>query len=252
MAEMDYRTALVAGASSKMGHALALWFARRGIRVYLAARNPSTLAPLIAEAEASGADLIPMTLDITDADATRERIRELDVACGGLDLVMATGLYEETCATDFKWDRARRIIDTNVTGAAALFSAVLPQMVERNRGHLVGIAGLAAYRGLAGRAAYSGSKAFLSNFLESLRVDLQGTGLRVTCVYPGYVRGELKDPIHPAKPFVLETEDAADRIGQAILRGKARYTLPWQAATLMRLMQMMPGPLFDASARWLR
>ena len=249
MAGMDYRTALVAGASSRMGRELALWFGRRGVRVYIAARSHSELAPFVAEAKDSGADVVSVELDVTDADAMRACIRELDVACGGLDLVLAMGAYEETCARDFKWDRARRIIDTNVTGVAAILSAVLPQMVERNRGHLVGIAGLAAYRGLGGRAAYSGSKAFLSNFLESLRVDLQGTGLRVTCVYPGYIKSELKEQSEHSRPFVLEAEDAAARMGQAILCGKARYALPWQAATIMRLMQMVPGALFDAAAR---
>jgi short-subunit dehydrogenase len=249
MAGMDYQTALVAGSSSRMGQELALWFGRQGVRVYVAARSHSELAPLIAEAESSGANVVPLELDVTEVDAARERIRELDAACGGLDLVIATGTYEETGARDFKWELARRLIDINVTGSAAILSAALPRMVERNRGHLVGIAGLAAYRGLAGRAAYSGSKAFLSNFLESLRVDLQGTGVRVTCLYPGYVRSELKARNDRSKSFVMEAEDAAERMGRAILRGKARYSLPWQSATIMRLMQMAPSALFDAAAR---
>jgi NADP-dependent 3-hydroxy acid dehydrogenase YdfG len=251
MAEMTYRTALIAGAPSLLARELAMWLGKQGLRVHVAAEDARDGERLEEWAHAVGVELVPVELD-TEPEALRARIHALDEACGGLDLMVVAGDFEETPGRDFSWERARRLIDTNVTGAVAALSAVLPRMVARQRGHLAGISSLAAYRGLSGRATYSGSKAFLSNFLESLRLDLKGTGVRVTCLYPGHVRGRTLPRDGRPEPFVLAEDDAAARMGRAILQGKARYALPWQAATFMRLMQVIPGALFDTAARRMR
>ncbi|HSP78973.1 MAG TPA: SDR family NAD(P)-dependent oxidoreductase, partial [Myxococcaceae bacterium] len=153
MAKMDYRTALVTGASSGMGRGLALWFARKGVKVYAAARRHDNLVALADQARASGATIEPVELDVADPEATLARIRELDEACGGLDLVIANaGVGRETNARRLEWERVKQLLDVNVTGAAATLCAVLPRMVERDRGHLVGVASLAGWRGLARNA----------------------------------------------------------------------------------------------------
>ncbi|QRK13149.1 SDR family NAD(P)-dependent oxidoreductase [Archangium violaceum] len=249
MAEMNYRTALVTGASSGLGRGLALWFARRGVKVYAAARRRENLEALANEARAAGAHIEPVELDVADADATLARIRELDAACGGLELIIANaGFGQESSGKRINWDTVKKTIDVNVTGAAATLCAVLPQMVERKRGHIVGIASLAAWRGLKRQAAYSASKAFLSTFMESLRVDLKATGVRVTCIYPGFVKSEMTAQ-NKAMPFLLETEEAVEMMGKAILRGEAEYAFPWQTASLMGVMKVMPNALFDAAMR---
>jgi short-subunit dehydrogenase len=252
-AELDYRTALVTGASSGLGRGLALWFARRGVKVYAAARRRDNLEALADEARASGASIEPVELDVSDADATVARLRELDEACGGLDLVIANaGVGQETNARRLQWERASHIIDVNVIGATATLCAVLPRMVERNRGHLVGVASLAAWRGLPRNAAYSASKAFLSTFMESLRVDLRGTGVRVTCIYPGFVKSAMTASNKFPMPFLLETDEAARMMGEAILRGESAYAFPWQLAGLMRLVKVLPNSLYDSLMRKLR
>ncbi|HZH15196.1 MAG TPA: SDR family NAD(P)-dependent oxidoreductase [Archangium sp.] len=248
MMQRDYRTALIAGAPSQLARELALWLGGTGMQVHVAARAPEELEPYLARARDSGARLLPVELDTTRVEEARERVLALDEACGGLDLVVAAGTYEETSARDFPWERARQLIETNVTGSVALLSAALPRMLERGHGHLVGISSLAAYRGLAGRSAYSGSKAFVSNFMESLRADLRDTGVRVTCIYPGHLRNHHAVQGR-SEPFTLDEKDAAARMGRAILQGKARYAMPWQAATFMRMLQVLPGSLFDTIAR---
>jgi len=253
MAEMSYRTALVTGASSGLGRGLALWLARRGLRVFAAGRRVAHLQALAAEAQAAGATVEPVELDVARADATRERLRELDAECGGLDLVVANaGVGGVTSGRRMDWDKVRAIIDTNVTGATATLTAVLPQMVERRRGHVVGISSLAAHRGLAGHAAYSASKAFLATFLESLRVDLAGTGVRVTTVFPGFVKSEMTAQNTFPMPFLMETEAAVERMGTGILRGETELSFPWQLALPSRLAKVLPNPLFDVAARRLR
>lgn len=253
MAEMSYRTALVTGASSGLGRGLALWLARRGVRVFAAGRRLPQLQALRDEAQAAGVTVEPVELDVTKADATLERIRALDAEAGGLDLVVANaGVGGTTNAKRLPWERVRGIIDTNVTGAAATLSAVLPQMVERKRGHLVGVSSLAGFRGLAGHAAYSASKAFLSTFMESLRVDLRGTGVCVTCIYPGFVKSELTATNNFPMPFLMETHDAVELMGKGIVRGDAEVSFPWQLAVPTRMAKVLPNPLFDAAARRLR
>jgi short-subunit dehydrogenase len=250
MAEMSYRTALVTGASSGLGRGLALWFARRGVKVYAAARRRENLEALANEARAAGAHVEPVELDVSNTDDTLARTRELDASSGGLDLIIANaGVGLETNARRIKWEQVKQIIDVNVTGAAATLCAVLPQMVERKRGHLVGVASLAAYRGLGRNAAYSASKAYLSTFMESLRVDLKGTGVNVTCIYPGFVKSEMTARNKFTMPFLLETEEAVELMGKAILRGETQYAFPWQTARLMGLVKAMPNALFDAAMR---
>jgi short-subunit dehydrogenase len=250
MAELSYRTALVTGASSGLGRGLALWFGRRGVKVYAAARRLENLEALADEARAAGAHVEPVELDVANADTTLARIRELDEACGGLDLVVANaGVGIETNARRIKWEPVKQTIDVNVTGAAATLCAVLPQMVERKRGHLVGVASMAAFRGLGRNAAYCASKAYLSTFMESLRVDLKGTGVNVSCLYPGFVKSEMTAKNKFDMPFLLETEEAVELMGKAILRGETQYAFPWQMARIMGLVKAMPNALFDAAMR---
>lgn len=250
MAEMNYRTALVTGASSGLGRGLALWLAKHGVRVFASGRRGDMLRSLADEATAAGATVEPVEMDVARTDETLERIRRLDAECNGLDLVVANaGVGGVTHGKRLPWERVKHIIDVNVTGASATLCAVLPQMVERNRGHLVGISSLAAWRGMGGHCAYSASKCFLSTFLESLRVDLKDTGVRVTCIYPGFVKSELTAKNKFPMPFLLETDDAANRMGRAILRGDAEFAFPWQLSSAMRLVKSLPNPLFDATAR---
>ncbi len=253
MAEQKYGTALVTGASSGLGRGLALWFAKRGTRVFAAARRLDHLQSLAEEARAAGGTVEPVEMDVSRPDETMARIQQLDADCGGLDLVVANaGVGLDTNGRRFDWERAKKVLEVNVTGAAATLSAVLPKMVERKRGHLVGVSSLAAFRGLPKNAAYSGSKAFLAIFMESLRVDLQGTGVRVTCIHPGFVKSAMTAPNRHPMPFLLETEDGAERMARAITRGVPVYTFPWQMAAVMRLVSALPDFLYLPLARRVR
>jgi len=250
MAEMNYRTALVTGASSGLGRGLALWYARKGVRVYAAARRRENLEALAQEARASGSHIEPVELDIADSDATVARIRELDDACGGLELIIANAGYgRESSAKRIDWATVKQTIDVNVSGTAATLCAVLPRMVERKKGHVVGVASLAAIRGMPRSGAYSASKAFLSIFMESLRVDLRGTGVGVTCLYPGFVKSEMTAQNKYTMPFLLETEDAVELMARAIQRGEAEYAFPWQMAGVGSVLKYLPNALYDRLVR---
>jgi short-subunit dehydrogenase len=235
-----YRTALVTGASSGLGRGLAAWFAVRGVRVYAVARRLEHLQTLRDEVAARGGVVEPVPLDVSNARATHERLQALERDSGGLDLVIANaGVSEPTPARKLSWPAVERILQVNVLGAAATLSAVLPSMVQRNRGHLVGVSSLAAFRGMPSWAAYSASKAFLTTFLQGLRTDLVGTGLAVTTIHPGYVRTEMTAD-YGSLPMVMDPKEACERMAEAIVRREPEFSFPLPAALMGRYLAMMP------------
>lgn len=250
MEQLPYKTALITGASSGLGRGLSKWFAARGVHVYAAARREAELNTLADEVTQTGGKLQALRLDVGEPQQTLARIRELDAACGGLDLIIANaGVGIDTPAKKLQWEGIERTIQVNVTGAAATLTAVLPQMVERGRGHIVGISSLAAYRGLPGTSAYSASKAFVYILLEGLRVDLQTTGVRVTSIHPGFVKSEMTARNKFPMPFLLGTDEACDKMGRAIVRGDSEFAFPWQMNGLMKLAKAMPNGMWNAAAK---
>ncbi|MBK7863057.1 MAG: SDR family NAD(P)-dependent oxidoreductase [Archangiaceae bacterium] len=247
---MDYRNALVTGASSGIGRGLAAWLAKRGVKVWAAARRLENLEQLKAEAS----DLIvPMKLDCAKGEATEAAVRALDAECGGLDLVVANaGVAVENKPKRLDWKAIENMLQVNVIGATATLCGALPGMLQRNRGHLVGISSIAAFGGLPRLGGYAGTKAYLMTFLQGLRLDLKGTGVIVSSIHPGYVKSEMTSTHKKAPPFLMETDDAVETIGAAIYRGAESVVFPWQMSLGMRTLASLPRPLYEAAARKLR
>ncbi len=245
---MRYANVLVTGASSGIGRGLAALLARQGSRVYAAARRAALLERLASEV--GGGRIVPVELDVADADRTHARVRELDSESGGLDLVVANaGVGVETPGRRIEWETVRRTIDVNVAGASATLVGAIPGMIARGAGHLVGISSLAAFAGFPRTGAYCASKAFLATFLASLRVDLKPVGIKVTSIHPGYVKSEMTARNKFTMPFLLETEDAVNRIWKAIERGEEVVSFPWQMAAALKTLTALPRPLAEAALR---
>jgi short-subunit dehydrogenase len=159
--------------------------------------------------------------------------------------VANAGVGEDVHASRLNWPVARRAVRVNVLGAVATLCAALPGMVARGRGHLVGVSSMAAFRGLPRHAGYCASKAYLATWLESVRVDLRGTAIRATCIHPGFVKSEMTAKNRFFMPWLLETDDAVERIARAIVRGKAVYRFPLPMSLLMRGAGLVPNALWD-------
>lgn len=247
-APMNHKTALITGASSGLGRGLALHFAARGLKVYAAARRTPELEALRAEAKG---EVVALTLDVADADATFERVRALDQEAGGLDLVIANaGVADATNWKKLDWAKVRRILDVNVMGAAATICGALPGMVERKQGQLVGVSSIAALAGLRRVSTYAASKAFLSHYLESIRLDVEPLGVAVTVIQPGYIKTELTAQRKPeTMPFLMELEAAVGSIARAIERGAREHTFPWLLGAGLKTAAVLPGPLRSAAMR---
>lgn len=250
----EYRSAIITGASSGIGRALSLWFAKRGVRVFAAARRSDKLKSLEEEAKAQGGGTVEaVSLDVNDPKQVMKKLHELDDKSGGIDLVIANaGVGGLSDGKKLEWANVEAIIQTNVIGAAATISALIPRMVERQRGHVVGVSSIAAYRGLGKNGAYSASKAFVTMYLEGLRVDLKPLGIQVTSINPGFVKSEMTDKNSFRMPFMVDTADAADRIGQAIVKGVSEYAFPGPLVAASKLMKVLPNSVWDYAAKKMR
>jgi short-subunit dehydrogenase len=240
--ERPYANVCITGASSGLGRALALWFAGRGARVYAAARRADNLEALRAEAAAGPGEVVPVSLDVTQTEEVVQRLRALDDATpGGMDLVVANaGVGGMLNPQRAEWPAIQKMLQVNVLGATATLSALAPRMAQRRKGHLVGVSSLAAWINIPRFAVYRASKLYLQTYCAGLHTDLAPAGVRVTCINPGFVKSEMTADNRFPMPFLLETADAADRMGRAILRGDARFVFPWQIAWLTRLGALLP------------
>jgi 3-hydroxy acid dehydrogenase/malonic semialdehyde reductase len=181
-------TALVTGASSGFGAAIARRFVSRGERVVLAARRLDRLEALAAEL---GPLALPRVLDVRDRAAVERTVAELpagfaEVDCLVNDAGLALGLSAAPAADLEDWDR---MIDTNCKGLVYVTRAVLPGMLARGRGHVVNLGSVAGTYPYPGGNVYGATKAFVHQFSLNLRSDLHGTGVRVTCIEPGMCSG---------------------------------------------------------------
>ena len=233
--------ALVTGASSGIGRALARALAAHGHEVVLAARREALLLALAEDIRSGGGRASVLPLDVSETGATVAALRRLDAETP-LDLIVANaGVGVPPEATDpTSWEAIEAACHTNFCGAAATLTAVLPAMVKRGRGHLVGISSLASFGALPFSAAYCAPKAGLSMLLECLRLDLLDTGVAVTTVHLGFVRTPMVERSTHPMPQLLEADDAAERIVTALARRPAVLELPQPLAAATRALARLP------------
>lgn len=235
---------MITGASSGLGKGMALEIAARGGHLGLLARREDLLKEIVEQTR--NVKAVFATADVRDAKAVREAADRFRKELGPIDILIANaGIGTADHVTSLTPEHAANVIGINVLGAINSVAAVLPEMVERKQGRLVAISSLAAYRGLAKSAAYCASKAALSAYFESLRIDLRHAGVGVTTIHPGFIKTDLTAGRRAKMPYLMELEDGVKKIVGAIEREKRIYAFPWQLATIVRSTMMMPATLYD-------
>jgi short-subunit dehydrogenase len=185
------------------------------------------------------------------ADVTDQRAMAAVAEDFGLpDLVIANaGVSAGTSSEDLRdVVHLRRLLEVNVVGVAVTLAAFAPGMRKAGRGILAGIASVAGFRGLAGNGAYSSSKAAVRTWMESLRVEMRGSGVAVVCICPGYIDTPMTRVNRFRMPFLLPADEAARRIARAIERRPRVAVVPWQMAIVSLALRAMPGWIYDRLA----
>jgi short-subunit dehydrogenase len=238
------KNVIVTGASSGIGRATALEFARRGASLVIAARRAEPLEAVAAECRALGAKCIAVVADVTKHDDC-ERL----VAAGGrVDvLVNNAGFAIFDAIENAKPDDLQSMMETNYFGTVWCTQAVLPQMLARGAGTIVNVSSIAGIMGYARMGGYCATKFAIIGFTEALRDEVLGRGVRVALVCPGTTDTEFflkaergKMPGASRLMLAVKPERVARAIAAAAEDGKYRRILPVLAASYMRMKELFP------------
>lgn len=234
----------ITGASSGIGAALARHYAARGATLGLAARREPLLGELVRSLPGSHH---LYAVDVADADAIRSAGLDFIGRAGAPDIVIANAGVSVGTLTQEAGDLPafRRVMETNLLGLVHTFQPFVEPMRQAGRGRLAGIASVAGIRGLPGAGAYSASKAAAIAYLESLRVELRGSGVRVVTVAPGYIDTPMTEKNPYPMPFLLPAGEAARRIARVIDAGTSYAVIPRRMALVAKLLRLLPDALFD-------
>lgn len=248
----DSKTAFLTGASSGIGLALAPELAARGYDLVLAARRSDSLE----QVKRGIAERFPQrrvevrALDVTRYDEVQAAIAASAAEHGGLDLVIANAGIGSTNPVghgNFAADRA--VIETNVLGAMATVDAAVALFRRQNRGQIVVISSVAAFRGLPGAASYSASKAAIAVYADAVRGELHGTPIRVTTLFPGYIDTPINQDMK-SRPFLVSADKGARIIADLIQRGVQTSTVPVYPWNIVgSLLRVLPTGLLAKSAK---
>jgi short-subunit dehydrogenase len=239
MNEFTNQVALITGAGSGIGRQLALDLAQEGAAVGLLDLKAEPLDSVAAEL--AGKRFACAVADVTDRDSLGKAIVQLEGQLGPIDLLFASaGIGMETSALNFRAADIEALIKVNLLGVANSIEAVLPGMIKRRRGHLVGISSLASYRGLPLMAGYCASKAGLNAMLDALRVELYRYNVHVSTVCPGWVRTPMTANVQLALRNLMDVSEASRRILGAVRKKRPFYAFPWNTVRHVRLLAWLP------------
>ena len=237
----------ITGASSGIGQALAARYAQAGWRLALVARRSAEMLAW-AQAQGLGPERVAVyRADVAEPDSiiaaataciAAQGLPDVVIACAGISIGIDSAERADL-------DVMRDMFALNNVGLAATFHPFLRPMRQRGAGTLVGIASVAAIRGLPGHGAYCASKAGVVAYCESLRGECRRQGVRVVTLLPGYIATPLTASNRYSMPFLMQPDVFAERAFRAISAGVSYRVIPWQMGVLAKLMRLLPNALFD-------
>lgn len=237
----------ITGASSGIGQALALHYARAGWRLALVVRKELETKSWLDAYQVSRNSYQIYVADVAQTEAIVAAGRAAMEAQGLPDVVIANAGISVGMDTAMRSDLQvmADTFATNNVGMAATFHPFVAGMVQRGQGTLVGIASVAGIRGLPGHGAYCASKAAAISYCESLRGELRGSGVSVVTLLPGYVDTPLTRSNRYPMPFLMQPEAFAARAAAAIAAQTSYRVIPWQMGVVAKLLRMLPNALLD-------
>ena len=248
--ELKGRTVWLIGGSSGIGAAMVPELARRGARVAISSRNEAALRQLAAAHGRADAPIIVKPLDVTVKGSIDAAADELRTAWGSIDvLIYNAGTWTPVDIQAFDVPAFEQQIAVNYTGMVRAIGAVLPEMLQRGRGEIVGVGSLSAYGAFPRAEAYGSTKAAVNYLLQSLRIDAAGKGIGVTTVNPGFVDTGLTHGNDFAMPFMMKADDAAKTIVDGLVAGRTEIHFPRRLSLPLKLLTALPRPVYEFVVR---
>jgi len=245
------RVVLVTGAASGMGRALCELMGAAGAALALVDRNENGLKSLEHFLLQRGVRCASAVADVRSRTQVRAAVEHLVNRVGPVDILFASaGICGLSGVDDLKVEKLEEIVQVNFLGVVYAIEAVLPAMLRRKTGHLVGISSLAAFRGLPFESAYCASKAALASYLGSIRPPLRRRGIIVTTIFPGFVETPLLADLvatggNHAFRGAVDVGVAARKIVAAVARRRRVCFFPLMTACLTRAAQLLPPRAYD-------
>ncbi len=248
MTPPQFRSALITGASSGLGEALALAYAAPGVHLALSGRDAARLEAVAARCRALGAEAWGAVVDVADPAAMAAWITEAE-ARAPLDLIIANaGISAGTAGSRDDGDLAKSlaIIDVNVKGVLNTVLPALPALQARRRGHIALMSSLAGFLGLGAAPAYCASKAAVRVLGEGLHNRLAADGIGVSVICPGFVKSRITAQNRFAMPLLMEADAAARRIRHGIEHNKFLICFPLILRFSVLILSLMNRTLLNA------
>ncbi len=237
----------ITGASSGIGAALALEYARRGATLGLLARRREVLEKLLATLPNAASHHL-YAVDVCDHAALAQAADSFIQATGGADIVIASAGISHGTLTEHPADLPvfEAIVATNLTATFATFAPFIATMKNQATPcRLVGVASVAGIRGLPGAEAYSASKAAVISYCESLRLELKPHGIDVVTIAPGYIDTPMTEKNRYRMPFLMPAKRFAAKAADTIDKGSSYAVIPWQMGVVAKVLRALPNWLYD-------
>jgi short-subunit dehydrogenase len=244
---MQPQTILITGASSGIGRALALAYARHGVSLSLLGRERERLEATAAAARAQGAEVSLGQLDVRDQDAMAQWIQASDLR-RPFDLVIANAGITTGLAPEELFENpaaVRAIVAINFIGVLNTIEPLIAPMCARGAGQIAFIGSMAGLLGLPYSPAYCATKAAVHAYSESLRGRLKARGVRVSLIIPGFVKTPLNNSIEAVKPLEISDTQAALLIQRGLERGRPIIAFPLSLYLVTRLAKVLPTRFLD-------
>lgn len=245
---MDFKSkiVLITGASSGIGKALALDFAKENCKLILLARRVELIHEYKLELNLPEGNLLVLKCDVSKKEEVAAAYQTIKESFGGVEVaILNSGVGHTVTVKNYNSAFAEETFAVNLFGIIYWVEQFLPDFVKNKNGIIVGVSSLADNRGFSGSGFYCASKAAVSIYLEGLRVELKRYGIKVITVKPGFVKTPMTDQNKFKMPLLMEPEQAAQIIINGIKKRKSVIQFPWQMVLLTRLVGLLPGKLYE-------
>ena len=239
---MNDKTIWITGASTGIGRALAIKFAKNGWNVAASARREN----LLKELEELNQDIYSFPLDVTDKEKCKEVFKKIEDKFKTIDIsFFSTGTWDPGKEKEIDVEQIENVMKVNFFGTLNCIKSVEKYYRNKRSGHISIVSSIAGYRGLPNSTGYGPSKSALNNLAESLFFDFKRYGVRVSLISPGFIKTPMTDKNDFKMPFLRTTDFAADKIYEGLVSSnKFEIHFPKQLTLILKLLRILPYTLY--------